>query len=98
MSHFSHFLAVDMQYFKALRLSLSLSLQGSLEIFTGLGLILGPPVGGWFYQSFGYEVPFMLLGCLLMIMVPFNIYVLPTIGNFERFLHIVCSFSLSTVK
>uniref|UniRef100_A0AAQ6A956 Major facilitator superfamily (MFS) profile domain-containing protein n=1 Tax=Amphiprion ocellaris TaxID=80972 RepID=A0AAQ6A956_AMPOC len=52
---------------------------GSLEIFTGLGLILGPPVGGWFYQSFGYEVPFMLLGCLLLVMVPFNIYVLPSI-------------------
>ncbi|KAF7201329.1 MFS-type transporter SLC18B1 [Nothobranchius furzeri] len=52
---------------------------GSLEIFTGLGLILGPPVGGWFYHSFGYEVPFMLLGFLLLIMVPFNIYVLPSI-------------------
>lgn len=52
---------------------------GSLEIFTGLGLIVGPPVGGWFYQSFGYEVPFMLLGCFLLIMVPFNIYILPTI-------------------
>ncbi|XP_074516343.1 MFS-type transporter SLC18B1 isoform X2 [Sebastes fasciatus] len=52
---------------------------GSLEIFTGLGLILGPPVGGWFYQSFGYEVPFMLLGCFLLIMVPFNIYILPNI-------------------
>ncbi|KAF1374590.1 hypothetical protein PFLUV_G00230670 [Perca fluviatilis] len=54
---------------------------GSLEIFTGLGLILGPPVGGWFYQSFGYEVPFMLLGCFLLIMVPFNIYVLPNIDS-----------------
>ncbi|XP_029685710.1 MFS-type transporter SLC18B1-like [Takifugu rubripes] len=52
---------------------------GSLEIFTGLGLIMGPPVGGWFYQSFGYEVPFMLLGCFLLVMVPFNIYVLPVI-------------------
>ncbi|XP_029982713.1 MFS-type transporter SLC18B1 isoform X2 [Sphaeramia orbicularis] len=52
---------------------------GSLEIFTGLGLILGPPVGGWFYQSFGYEVPFMLLGCFLLVMVPFNIYILPSI-------------------
>ncbi|XP_029901007.1 MFS-type transporter SLC18B1 [Myripristis murdjan] len=51
---------------------------GSLEIFTGLGLILGPPIGGWFYQSFGYEVPFLLLGCVLMCMVPFNIYILPT--------------------
>ncbi|XP_035766947.1 MFS-type transporter SLC18B1-like [Neolamprologus brichardi] len=53
---------------------------GSLEIFTGLGLILGPPLGGWLYQSFGYEVPFLSLGCLLLIMVPFNIYVLPSIG------------------
>uniref|UniRef100_A0A7N6BBY6 Major facilitator superfamily (MFS) profile domain-containing protein n=1 Tax=Anabas testudineus TaxID=64144 RepID=A0A7N6BBY6_ANATE len=52
---------------------------GSLEMFTGLGLILGPPVGGWFYQSFGYEVPFLLLGCVLLLMVPFNIYVLPKI-------------------
>ncbi|XP_031166133.1 MFS-type transporter SLC18B1 isoform X1 [Sander lucioperca] len=54
---------------------------GSLEIFTGLGLILGPPVGGWFYQSFGYEVPFMLLGCFLLIMVPVNIYILPKIDS-----------------
>lgn len=52
---------------------------GSLEIFTGLGLILGPPVGGWFYQSFGYEVPFLILGCLLLLMVPFNLYVLPSV-------------------
>lgn len=52
---------------------------GSLEIFSGLGLILGPPVGGWFYESFGYEVPFMLLGCILLVMVPFNIYILPSI-------------------
>ncbi|XP_041809828.1 MFS-type transporter SLC18B1 [Chelmon rostratus] len=55
------------------------TVMGSLELFTGLGLILGPPVGGWFYQSFGYEVPFMILGCFLLIMVPFNIYVLPSI-------------------
>ncbi|XP_064860171.1 MFS-type transporter SLC18B1 [Oncorhynchus nerka] len=51
---------------------------GSLEIFTGLGLILGPPIGGWLYQSFGYEVPFMALGCFLFLMVPFNIYILPS--------------------
>uniref|UniRef100_A0AAQ6AJW3 Major facilitator superfamily (MFS) profile domain-containing protein n=1 Tax=Amphiprion ocellaris TaxID=80972 RepID=A0AAQ6AJW3_AMPOC len=63
---------------------------GSLEIFTGLGLILGPPVGGWFYQSFGYEVPFMLLGCLLLVMVPFNIYVLPSIDpSKDSFFHLL---------
>ncbi|XP_068608083.1 MFS-type transporter SLC18B1 [Brachionichthys hirsutus] len=53
---------------------------GSLEVFTGLGLIVGPPVGGWLYQAFGYEVPFMLLGGFLLIMVPFNICILPTIA------------------
>lgn len=66
---------------------------GSLEIFTGLGLILGPPVGGWFYQSFGYEVPFLLLGCLLLLMVPFNIYVLPSIDadpSKESFFRLLC--------
>lgn len=42
---------------------------------------MGPPLGGWFYQAFGYEVPFLILGCLLMLMVPFNIYVLPSIGS-----------------
>uniref|UniRef100_A0A8C5DL76 Major facilitator superfamily (MFS) profile domain-containing protein n=1 Tax=Gouania willdenowi TaxID=441366 RepID=A0A8C5DL76_GOUWI len=59
---------------------------GSLEIFTGLGLILGPPVGGWFYQSFGYEVPFLLLGCLLCVMVPFNIYADPSKESFFKLL------------
>lgn len=62
-----------------------LTLQGSLEIFTGLGLILGPPIGGWFYQAFGYEVPFLILGCLLMLMVPFNLYILPSIGRIWAF-------------
>ncbi|KAK6304733.1 hypothetical protein J4Q44_G00253190 [Coregonus suidteri] len=51
---------------------------GSLEMFTGLGLILGPPIGGWLYQSFGYKVPFMALGCFLILMVPFNMYILPS--------------------
>ncbi|KAK1874700.1 MFS-type transporter SLC18B1 [Dissostichus eleginoides] len=64
---------------------------GSLEMFTGLGLILGPPVGGWFYESFGYEVPFMLLGGLLLLMVPFNILVLPNIRQFTSHLSLICS-------
>ncbi|XP_012693506.2 MFS-type transporter SLC18B1 isoform X2 [Clupea harengus] len=51
---------------------------GFMEIFTGLGLILGPPIGGWLYQAFGYEIPFIVLGCLLFLMVPFNIWLLPS--------------------
>ncbi|XP_030054327.1 MFS-type transporter SLC18B1 [Microcaecilia unicolor] len=50
---------------------------GSLEIFTGLGLVLGPPVGGFLYQSFGYEIPFIAVGCVVLLMVPLNIWILP---------------------
>jgi MFS family permease len=55
--------------------------QGSLEMFTGLGLILGPPLGGWLYQAYGYELPFLVLGCILLLMVPFNIIVMPSCGR-----------------
>ncbi|XP_021568304.1 MFS-type transporter SLC18B1 [Carlito syrichta] len=54
---------------------------GSLETFSGLGLILGPPVGGFLYQSFGYEVPFIVLGCIVLLLVPLNMYILPNYGK-----------------
>ncbi|XP_066470820.1 MFS-type transporter SLC18B1 isoform X2 [Tiliqua scincoides] len=50
---------------------------GSLEIFTGLGLVLGPPIGGFLYQNYGYEIPFIVLGCVVLVMVPLNIFFLP---------------------
>ncbi|XP_032959361.1 MFS-type transporter SLC18B1 isoform X2 [Rhinolophus ferrumequinum] len=53
---------------------------GSLEIFSGLGLVLGPPLGALLYQSFGYEVPFIFLGCITLLMVPLNMCILP---NYE---------------
>uniref|UniRef100_A0A7N4V570 Solute carrier family 18 member B1 n=1 Tax=Sarcophilus harrisii TaxID=9305 RepID=A0A7N4V570_SARHA len=56
------------------------TVMGSLEIFSGLGLVLGPPLGGFLYQTFGYEVPFIFLGCLVLLMVPLNMCILP---NYE---------------
>ncbi|KAM5285295.1 MFS-type transporter SLC18B1 isoform 2-T4 [Hipposideros larvatus] len=53
---------------------------GSLEVFSGLGLVLGPPIGGFLYQSFGYEVPFICLGCIILLMVPLIMCILP---NYE---------------
>ncbi|XP_015980136.1 MFS-type transporter SLC18B1 isoform X2 [Rousettus aegyptiacus] len=53
---------------------------GSLETFSGLGLVLGPPIGGFLYQSFGYEMPFIILGCIILLMVPLNMCILP---NYE---------------
>ncbi|XP_072499481.1 MFS-type transporter SLC18B1 isoform X6 [Notamacropus eugenii] len=57
--------------------SLLFGKYGSLEIFSGLGLVLGPPLGGFLYQTFGYEVPFIFLGCLVLLMVPINMCILP---------------------
>ncbi|XP_031957652.1 MFS-type transporter SLC18B1 isoform X4 [Corvus moneduloides] len=57
---------------------------GSLEIFTGLGLVLGPPLGGFLYQSFGYEVPFITLGCIVLALVPVNICILPKYDSSPR--------------
>ncbi|XP_021114921.1 MFS-type transporter SLC18B1 isoform X3 [Heterocephalus glaber] len=51
---------------------------GSLEVFTGLGLVVGPPLGGFLYQSFGYEMPFISLGCVVLLMIPLNICILPS--------------------
>ncbi|XP_056422540.1 MFS-type transporter SLC18B1 isoform X2 [Hyla sarda] len=51
--------------------------MGCLEIFTGLGLVLGPPIGGILYDTFGYEVPFITVGCVVLLMVPLNIFILP---------------------
>ncbi|XP_055982176.1 MFS-type transporter SLC18B1 isoform X2 [Sorex fumeus] len=56
------------------------TVMGILEIFSGLGLVLGPPIGGFLYQSFGYEVPFIALGCIVLLMVPLNMCILP---NYE---------------
>uniref|UniRef100_A0A8C3XK78 Major facilitator superfamily (MFS) profile domain-containing protein n=1 Tax=Chelydra serpentina TaxID=8475 RepID=A0A8C3XK78_CHESE len=61
------------------------TVMGSLEVFTGLGLVLGPPLGGFLYQSFGYEVPFIVLGCLVLILVPLNMYLLPKYGSKDSF-------------
>ncbi|GAB1294975.1 MFS-type transporter SLC18B1 [Apodemus speciosus] len=54
------------------------TVMGSLEVFSGLGLVAGPPLGGLLYQSFGYEVPFIFLGCIVLLMIPLNLCILPS--------------------
>ncbi|XP_007425995.1 MFS-type transporter SLC18B1 [Python bivittatus] len=58
--------------------------MGILEIFTGLGLVMGPPIGGFLYQSFGYEVPFIALGSTTLLMVPLNMYILPNYDSVPK--------------
>ncbi len=53
------------------------SMFAVLETFFGLGLIIGPTVGGALYQVSGYIAPFALLGGFLVIASIATYYVLP---------------------
>ncbi|XP_063991731.1 MFS-type transporter SLC18B1-like [Diachasmimorpha longicaudata] len=53
----------------------------SLETFFGLGLIVGPTVGGALYQVGGYTTPFVVLGSALFLAALITALVLPVHDN-----------------
>ncbi|XP_061410339.1 MFS-type transporter SLC18B1-like [Lethenteron reissneri] len=53
------------------------TVMGFLEIFTGLGLVLGPPVGGFLYELWGFKLPFLVIGTFVLLMIPINLAILP---------------------
>ncbi|XP_034232465.1 MFS-type transporter SLC18B1-like [Thrips palmi] len=55
----------------------------SLETFFGLGLIVGPTVGGALYQVGGYTTPFVVLGSALFLSAIMTAFVLPDHGQHE---------------
>ncbi|XP_078683074.1 MFS-type transporter SLC18B1-like [Branchiostoma floridae x Branchiostoma belcheri] len=42
------------------------TVMGTLEIFTGLGLMAGPPIGGFLYDAGGFKLPFLVVGGVLL--------------------------------
>ncbi|XP_066286995.1 MFS-type transporter SLC18B1-like isoform X2 [Branchiostoma lanceolatum] len=40
--------------------------QGILEIFTGVGMMAGPPIGGLLYKIGGFRLPFLSMGGLML--------------------------------
>ncbi|XP_002732493.1 MFS-type transporter SLC18B1-like [Saccoglossus kowalevskii] len=50
---------------------------GVLEIFSGLGFMLGPLIGGYLYQVGGFTLPFLVLGIFTIVITLCNIYILP---------------------
>ena len=53
------------------------SVSGMLEVFTGLGFMVGPAVGGVLYEHGGFKSPFLFVGCLLLAGTAFVQVVLP---------------------
>ena len=50
---------------------------GILEIFSGLGFAAGPPIGGALYSLGGFQLPFTVLGSLLIIAGLLSIPLIP---------------------
>ncbi|XP_043922194.1 MFS-type transporter SLC18B1-like [Protopterus annectens] len=58
---------------------------GVLELFSGLGFLLGPPLGGFLYALGGYEVPFIVVGFLVLLTVPVNMIILLSVQGKSSF-------------
>lgn len=49
---------------------------GILEMFVGLGMSVGPAIGGFLYSIGGFGVPFYTLGIVMVITIPINYFLL----------------------
>ncbi|GAV05745.1 hypothetical protein RvY_15826 [Ramazzottius varieornatus] len=50
---------------------------GTLESFVGLGMTIGPALGGFLHSVGGFRLPFFVVGGLMLMVVPLNIWLLP---------------------
>ncbi|XP_073244093.1 MFS-type transporter SLC18B1-like [Porites lutea] len=57
---------------------------GAMETFTGLGFMLGPPLGGVLYSAGGFKLPFIVMGSLLLSILPVVLIILPRDENVFR--------------
>ncbi|EDV22588.1 uncharacterized protein TRIADDRAFT_58964 [Trichoplax adhaerens] len=55
---------------------------GVLEIFTSIGFMVGPPVGGILYSAGGFKLPFIVLSSILLAASCIVAYMLPAIPCF----------------
>uniref|UniRef100_A0A8C4Q627 Major facilitator superfamily (MFS) profile domain-containing protein n=1 Tax=Eptatretus burgeri TaxID=7764 RepID=A0A8C4Q627_EPTBU len=60
------------------------TMLGILEVFCSVGVLLGPPLGGALYERFQYEPPFLILGSLYLILIPFSMLTLPNQGESQE--------------
>ncbi|XP_022187825.2 MFS-type transporter SLC18B1 isoform X1 [Nilaparvata lugens] len=54
---------------------------GILETFIGLGMSVGPAIGGILYSVGGFGLPFFVLGTVMILVVPFNYWFLPSFSG-----------------
>ena len=55
--------------------------MGVAETLTGVGLSLGPALGGGLYEVGGYGAPFYTLGCTMLIIAGINRWLMPAVED-----------------
>ncbi|XP_071942265.1 MFS-type transporter SLC18B1-like [Antedon mediterranea] len=50
---------------------------GILEVFSGMGYMIGPLIGGVLDQVGGYSLPFLVIGLAVMTIIVINVFLLP---------------------
>ncbi|XP_041458795.1 MFS-type transporter SLC18B1-like [Lytechinus variegatus] len=58
-------------------------MTGFLETFSGLGLMIGPALGGVLYKIGGYKLPFLVLGALDLLVLFMTVFIIPDIKPSE---------------
>lgn len=61
---------------------------GYLELFTGVGMMVGPAIGGGLYSLSGYSLPFYVLGCVLVAAGIISFFIMPKLDSVHRTLSI----------
>ncbi|KAL5236600.1 hypothetical protein ACI65C_004010 [Semiaphis heraclei] len=74
------------------------SVLGILETFVGLGMSVGPAIGGLLSSVGGYAMPFFVVGLLMVATVPLHIYLMPPIRDDVKASQAVGSRSKGIVK
>ncbi|XP_045182089.2 MFS-type transporter SLC18B1-like isoform X1 [Mercenaria mercenaria] len=63
-----------------------ITVMGSLETFSGLGMMVGPPIGGALYEIGGYGLPFFVMGTVVILCGLLTTLVMPRIeGAKEKY-------------
>ncbi|KAF6039419.1 SLC18B1 [Bugula neritina] len=57
---------------------------GTLEIFSGLGMVLGPSIGGALYTAGGYLLPFLVIGGIVWATTLLSFFILPPITDMPK--------------
>lgn len=53
------------------------SIVALMQLFNGLGIMIGPPLGGFLYQIGGFELPFFFMGGLLFLVFMISLIIFP---------------------